>query len=144
MIITSFGLPRQTLFNLCLVFLFCDCQETSSAPATKAEYLSRFTEFVDYIETNDASFGPEDYHQFNQIFHLFAKVWYERFEDQLTKAERRHLTDLKIIYGLLSWRGSFRKKQKRKVREYLRWMRQELGLQIGQDAIFSRFEPCSL
>lgn len=96
-----------------------------------------FTEFVDYIESNDAKFGATDYKHFNQFFHLFAKVWYERFEPQLNDEEKRLIRDLKITYGLFSWRGSFRKKQKRKVREYLRWFQDELGLQFGSMDISS-------
>lgn len=96
-------MKSRLIKSVMVVFLFfpvVSCLE----PASTADYLDRFEQFVKDVEKNGSKFNESDWKWANKRYSKYTGVYYDRFREDLKMEEKIRVTVLKGRY--LAAKGS--------------------------------------
>lgn len=77
-------------------------------PMTKGMYLSQYEAFVKDVETNFRDYDASTWETKNAKFKQLSRDYFEKFEDDLTEAEREQIAAYKLQYLAFKMKGKAR------------------------------------
>lgn len=102
-------------------------------PATKDDYLEKFTRFVDNVREDHSNYNKSDWDYADSRFNKFSTEWYEKFESGLTLKEEIKVKSLIVQYNSYKGTDQIKKFYNDEVKENVDELKEKIEYYIDND-----------